>query len=124
MVRRCVRYRNLVNEEALAHCGLLGQKKKTVITLTDKHKCADLMYWFMFSTATCFGCLHRPSSGRHRFTETIKKGGVSPNKQRCKIVQNSANCYTDGGIATLKVVSEACLVQSNVSDGTYSYNVT
>ena len=37
---------------------------KSVI-LTDKHNHTDLMYWFLFSIAACFGRLHHLSSGRH-----------------------------------------------------------
>ena len=39
-----------------------------------------------FSTATCFGCSHQPSSGWHRFTQRIKISEDSPKKQRCKVV--------------------------------------
>jgi len=34
---------------------------------TKHYTCNNL---FLFSTTTCFGCIHQPSSGRHRF----KKG--------------------------------------------------
>jgi len=68
--------------------------KKNVIILTDKHKCADLIYWFIFSATACFGCLHRPSSGRYRFIGTVEMVEYSPNKQRCKIVSSSDNCYS------------------------------
>jgi hypothetical protein len=56
------------------------------IILTDKHNRTDLMCWFLFSTATCFRCLHQPSSGRHRFTTKLKKREVFPSKQWCKII--------------------------------------
>jgi len=92
-----------VNEEALAQSGLLRQKQ-SVIIFTDKHKCADLMYWFIFSATTCFGCLHRPSSVTHRFIGTAEMVETSPNKQRCTIVSSSDNCYSEIGITTLNVV--------------------
>jgi hypothetical protein len=42
------------------------------VILTDKQNHTDLTHWsFFFSAATCFGCLHQPSSGRHQFTIII-----------------------------------------------------
>jgi len=37
------------------------------VILSDKHNSTDQIHWFLFSTATGFGRLHQPSSGRHRF---------------------------------------------------------
>ena len=44
MVRRGVRYRNLVNEEVLVHCGLLRQKKKYIYIYiqVSQEECARL----------------------------------------------------------------------------------
>lgn len=33
------------------------------ILLSEQHKFVDFVDWFLFSSATCFGCLCKPSSG-------------------------------------------------------------
>jgi hypothetical protein len=43
VVRRCVWYRNLITEDALAHWGLLHQNKQTIMK-TD----VPLAHWFAF----------------------------------------------------------------------------
>jgi len=42
------------------------------------------MYWFLFSTITCFGCTFQPSSGRYKFTKAVKRGEACPYKHWCK----------------------------------------
>ena len=48
MLRRCVRSRNIVNEEAMAHWGLLRQKKwslllKIFAALTERESSTDIL---------------------------------------------------------------------------------
>jgi len=45
----------------------------------------DVLF-FLFSTATRFGCLHQASLGMHWLTKRIRKGEVTPNKEWCKTV--------------------------------------
>ena len=43
--------------------------------------CRSFILFSLISTATSLGCLHQASSGGHRFTQRIKNGEASPNKQ-------------------------------------------
>jgi len=42
--------------------------------LSEQHKYIDLVYWFLFGSAACFGCLFQPTSG----SQKSKRGEMSP----------------------------------------------
>jgi len=72
------------------------------VKLTDKPNHTYLMCRFVISKTTCFGFLHRPSSGRYRFTKkkSKKTGEASPNKQICMLVCRLTQHFSDKKHAT------------------------
>jgi len=56
VVRRCVWFRNLVNEEALTHWGTVVPKTKWQVNwkvCRRKSSCSDLRYWLEYSWSDC-----------------------------------------------------------------------
>ena len=44
------------------------------ILLPEQHKIVDFVDWFLFSSATCLGCLFRPSSSGNAGSQKSKQG--------------------------------------------------
>jgi hypothetical protein len=53
------------------------------VILTNKHNNTDLIYWSFFQCCYMFWLV---TSGRHHFTERVRRGEVCPNKQWCEII--------------------------------------
>ena len=72
----------------------------------QQHKDIDLIFCPLFSATTYFDYLHQLSSRRHQVTKRIKRGEASSNKQRCELLSDCDNNYSDSSIIILEVVLE------------------